>query len=106
MSTVEERHKRRVLRGRILRSARKLWGQKPNTLMIDSLHRGVDKYEYGLRDVQEEVAYLVSKNYLQEVKRLGDALDKVGFMAYCLTGHGWSLLNGDFPDESIEVEES
>lgn len=103
MSTAEDRQQRRDLRGRILRTCRRVFGSTPNTLTLESIWRGVGRHEWLQFAVQEEVRYLLDLGYLQSPDNKRDALDEDAPIVFRLTAKGMQVLNGDLEDASIEA---
>ena len=104
---VLERQKRREIRGSILRTTHRVYGQGGNATFISLVHvagiyvTGNERQKH--RQVREQVTYLIEKEYLREVMEKRDAKDLDPPAVYQLTAKGMDLINGDIEDAAIEL---
>lgn len=99
--TVEDRQRRREIRGSILRTLDVVYGRTPDTATFQSLQRIVRNCTE--KELRQELQYLVDLNYVAKVEDKRDALDDSPAVLYRLMAQGKKVLNGDLEDRSIEV---
>lgn len=102
-STPLDRHKMRVLCGRIVRGLRHVYGRKPNTLGFESVWFVADRKAWTEGQVREAINYLMAAGYVESPDNKRDALDNDPFEIYGLSAKGYQLCSGTIADDSIEV---
>jgi hypothetical protein len=98
-----DRHRCRILRGRIIRALCRYYGQTPDTIAFEAVRHIADRQEFTAADVRRELAYLIECGYARSPDRKRDALDEDPFLVYGATAKGMQLIGGEISDSSIEV---